>query len=137
MIKTKKLKYKPTYNFKLIAISSSSEDYKLSWELSQLLETDFIKTSDLQITNKNTRLSFSVFETVSKTSFPYTRLVSNKEKEGWLVPELKNIDFFLMIYDDIDEYYKTIISNIKNIDIINGVFEIEIEKLKSKEKLLF
>lgn len=139
-MKTKKLKYKPNYNFKLVGISCSEEDYKLSWEISQLIKTDFVKADDLQIIDPrfSEYLTFSVFENTDKSDFPDIKLVANKGKEGFLVEELKNIDFFVIVYDEDDtKFYKEFVLKLKESEIITAVFSLQAEKLKSKEKLLF
>ena len=139
-MKTKKLKYKPNYNFKLLGISCSEEDYKLSWEISQLLNTGFVKTDDLQIIDPrfSDYLAFSVFHNADQSNFPEIKLVSNKGKEGFLIEELKNIDFFIIVYDEDDtKFYKDFVLKLKESEIVTAVFSLQVEKLKSKEKLLF
>ena len=139
-MKTKKLKYKPNYNFRLVGISCSEEDYKLSWEISQLMKTGFVKSDDLQIIDPrfSEYLTFSVFENSDKSNLPEIKLVSNKGKEGFLIEELKNIDFFVMVYDEEDtKFYDEFVLKLKESEIITAVFSLQPEKLKSKEKLLF
>ncbi len=139
-MKTKKLKYKPDYNFYLIGISCADEDYKLSWEISQILKTSFVKTDNLEINDPrfSEYLTFSVFTNIDKSEYGDIKLVSNKGKEGFLVEELKNIDFFLIVNDDEDtNSLKEFVVKLKQSDIITAVFKLEPEKLKSKEKLLF
>ncbi len=139
-MKTKKLKYKPNYNFKLIGISSSEEDYKLSWEISQQIKSGFVKADDLQIIDSRfpDYLTFSVFENSDKSNLPDIKLVSNKGKEGFLIEELKNIDFFIIIYEEDDtKFYKDFVLKLKESEIITAVFSLKPDNLKSKEKLLF
>lgn len=139
-MKTKKLKYKPQFNFKLIGISSSEEDYKISWRLSKILKSEFIKSESLQIIDPRFTeyLVFSVFENEDKYKLPDIKLVANKGIEGFLIEELKNIDFFIIVNNDEEtDFDEIIIENLKKEDGITAVFSLDPDKLKSKEKLLF
>lgn len=139
-MKTKKLKYKPQFNFKLIGISSSEEDYKISWRLSKILKSEFVKSESLQIIDPRFTeyLVFSVFENEDKYKLPDIKLVANKGIEGFLIEELKNIDFFIIVNNDEEtDFDEIIIENLKKEDGITAVFSLDPDKLKSKEKLLF
>jgi hypothetical protein len=139
-MKTKKLKYKPQFNFKLIGISSSEEDYKISWRLSKILKSEFVKSESLQIIDPRFTeyLVFSVFENEDKYKLPDIKLVANKGIEGFLIEELKNIDFFIIVNNDEEtDFDEIIIANFKKEDGITAVFSLDPDKLKSKEKLLF
>ena len=139
-MKTKKLKYKPQFNFKLIGISSAEEDYKISWRLSKILKSEFIKSESLQIIDPRfpEYLVFSVFENEDKYKLPDIKLVANKGIEGSLIEELKNIDFFIIVNNDEEtDLDEIIIASFKKEDGITAVFSLDPSKLKSKEKLLF
>ncbi|MDD2634126.1 MAG: IPExxxVDY family protein [Bacteroidales bacterium] len=140
-MKIKKLKYKPEYNFKLIGISSAEDDYKLSWKLGQVLKTEFVRARPLQIIDpKYTDYQmFSVFESDGNNNLPDIRLITNKGNEGFLIEELKNIDFFIIIhYDELTENFdQKLMSKLKNEAEITAVFPLDPSRLKSKEKLLF
>jgi len=139
-VKTKKLKYKPEYDFYLLGILSSENDYKISWEISQLLKTNFVKSDDLKIIDSrfSEYLLFSVFKNTDKVNFPEIKLISNKGKEGFLIEELKNIDYFIIIYDSDDTNFNNeFVLKLKKSEIITAVFQLQPEKLRSKEKLLF
>lgn len=139
-MKTKKLKYEPEFNFELLGISSTDDDYRLSWHLSKLNDSAFVRLDDLEI--RDDRIEefqiFSVYESTEINGASSIKLVSNKANIGYLVSELKNIDFFILIFDvDDDDFINSFTSQLKSVDSITGVFRLEPEKLKSKEKLLF
>jgi hypothetical protein len=139
-MKTKKLKYTPDYSFKLIGISSSEEDYKLSWWLAKTLNAEFGKSPDLQFVDA--RFSefqvFSVFENLDKDNNLDIRLVSNKGNMGYLIEELKNIDFFILVFEDEDsDTASELTKNLKSSVNVSAVFNLKPENLKSKDKLLF
>ena len=139
-MKTKKLKYEPEFNFELLGISSTDDDYRLSWHLGKLTDSEFIRLDDLEISDDRIEefQVFSVYESAEITGASSIKLVSNKANIGFLVSELKNIDFFILIFDvDDDDFINLFSSQLKSVESITGVFKLEPEKLKSKEKLLF
>ncbi|MCK9254299.1 MAG: IPExxxVDY family protein [Bacteroidales bacterium] len=139
-MKTKKIKYEAEYNFNLIGISSLEDDYRLSWKLSKIFKAEFIKQEDVKIRD-NRYSEFQVF--VSYLCKPANsslklRLIVNKTNIGYIVDELKNIDYFLQVYDNQNQdYLNKIISEIKTINSVFAVFNLDLSKIKSKEKLLF
>jgi hypothetical protein len=139
-MKTKKLRYKPDFEYSIIGISTSEDDYKISWLLNKNTDIQLSRSENLEIREdrKTEILRFSVFKGVDKASGIKHRLVSNKCSEGYLVEELKNIDLFLVVYcKDENKYASKIISELKKLQEINAVFNIDGSKLKSKEKLIF
>jgi hypothetical protein len=55
-----------------------------------------------------------------------------------LIPELKNFDYLLLIKGAIDFFEEeTLKENIKTIPIVQIIFEVETEKLKSKHNLVY
>ena len=137
-MKTKKLKYIPDFNFILIGVSSTDDDYKFSWQISELLVLEFGRCKDLEIIDPRFSefLLFSTYETINTTDDKRIRIISNKGKEGFLIDELKNIDFFVMIYDfeNID-FVDSLIGKLKSLNSISAVFKIDPVTLKSREKL--
>lgn len=124
---------------KVIGLVTTLKEYKLAWNINQVfkinlimqppLHIEFIKGSDLSITNY-----------LFKTEFHYFRLLKNKGNEdnsGYLISELSNFDFFLMIGGEemmIDD------SETKNLQAIKGIdyFQvIDVEKLKAKDNFIF
>ena len=64
-------------------------------------------------------------------------LVSNRNSEGFLVPEMNKVDFFMIIHQFIDkEDLNFIISNLNKIPDIQVAAQIDVKKLKSKENLV-
>lgn len=64
-------------------------------------------------------------------------LLSNRCDNGFLLKEMKNIDFLIQIYGDIPEAdQQSLIEGLKRIDIISTSFKIDPWKLKSRDKLI-
>ena len=65
-------------------------------------------------------------------------LISNKGTKGLLVPEQKHADFFLLIKGALpDDDKVTLLKQIKDTPTVLTAFDIDPNKLKSKENLLF
>jgi hypothetical protein len=65
-------------------------------------------------------------------------IIANKGTEGFLVPEMKKVDFFLLIRNYMDEDdLKLIISKLNKVPEVLVALEVDPKKLKSKENLIF
>jgi len=140
MLKKTRLKYQPEWTFLLIGISSHENDYHLSWTINKEIGLKLIRVKDLIIprVNENEDQHFSVFSYDQQDVHLLYNLISNTGENGFLIPEFKNIDFFLQIYGGSGETFEQqILENLKRIGIISACFIISPEQLKSPGKLLF
>jgi hypothetical protein len=137
-MKTKKLRYKPEFDFDILGISSSENDYKISWLISSCLEIEFIKCDDLKMLDDKEpeEQIFSVFENIPEGHGLKLKIVSNKGNLGYLITELKNIDYFLLIQKE-ESMLNDLYAKLKSLPEIIAVFKLNPAELKSKEKLLF
>jgi hypothetical protein len=141
--------------YALIGIHTTLEDYKLAYLLNQHLKISFKKANfNLDFENKNNNASFSIFEyTNLQYDFDWF-LISNSIKEDkatisnglplftetktYLIPEKKNIDFFIKISGDIElELVRKTIQKIKEVNQIITSYQIDKNTLKSKDFLIF
>ena len=64
--------------------------------------------------------------------------IANKGSDGYLIPEMKKADYFLLIKNYIDENdLDSLISNLNKITEIVTAIKIDPKKIKSRENLLF
>ncbi len=139
-MKVKKIKYNAEYNFILIGLSSYEDDYKLSWLLEKIFKSEFIRQKDVDIQdNRFNEFQKFVSYLCSPTNLSYSiRLIVNKTNVGFIIEELKNIDYFLQIFDnDNNEFIDKIILDLKAIKSISAIFQLDLLKIKNKEKLLY
>jgi hypothetical protein len=134
------LKYTPEYDFELIAIACSSNIYQLVWAMNNLLQLDF--TADDNLTIYHPKLSapqlFEVFSSITTDELIVIRLIANKSNNGFLVEELKNIDFFIHVSGEgSSDFMKLLVPKFKQSSIIQGVYSIDLDSLASKQKLIF
>ncbi len=134
-----KLNEEDKFDFLLFGIACQMKDYRLSNEVNVKLKIKMTRREDFDIYN-NKRMEeqgFAFFQYDSKEEDQYC-LVSNRGPKGLLIPEQKQIDYFLMIrpgrtmMDDTE-----IINALKEIPIVLGAYVFDILKLKSRGNLVF
>ena len=156
------LKIEFDYNFVLVGISSHEKDYRISWALNNALGIDLTINESLEIKFKNkTDVFFSIFSFKNEEDFLEFHVISNfSEKKvvnsnannlfsksenfsesntnGTLIPEMKQINYFLLIKGEVKKKdIKTIVDKIKKINLVLAATPIDIMALKSKKNLIF
>ncbi len=124
----------------IIGLVTTLKDYKLAWNLNQVfkinlvmqppLEITFLKGADLTITNY-----------LFQTEFQQFRLLKNRGNEadtGYLIPELANFDFFLMISGE-EEIMpdEPVVARLHSVKGIEYFQLLDVHKLKSKDNFIF
>jgi len=134
------LKYEIDLNFILIAITCPLKDYRLCYYINKLTWLDLSKTEEHETWNAdNTSLHFTKYSYINPTEETEFYLIGNKGIEaGYLLPELRGADYFLIIKEFIDEIdLKALYRALNQIPEIIVATEIDPQKLKSKENLVF
>ncbi len=134
------LKFELDLDFVLIAITTHLRDYMLCYKINKQLGTDFTKINDLEMlfSTDEELFYFSRYFYVIPESETEFYLLANKGTEGFLVPEMKQVDFFLLIHNYIDkDDLKAILNGLNKISEVLVAVEVDPRKLKSKENLIF
>jgi hypothetical protein len=144
--------------YSLLAIHCNLEDYRIAFLLNQFLNIN-LKRCAYDLDFQYTTASYSVYEWEDNKRQSMWNLIGNifKREEDSLVssgslfdatskviktynliPEYKNVNYFLKIEND-DHYMnlKNIISIIQKIPQIVTVYDIDVSTLKSKNNLIF
>jgi hypothetical protein len=127
------------FDFILIGIACQHKDYRLCHELNTTLETGFVRENDFEIFNgkRMEKVTFSFYRFKTEEDDRYY-LLSNKSRQGYLIPEQKQIDYFLIIRENVKRLNESaLINRLKEMKVVLGVFRIDPMKLKSRENLLF
>lgn len=141
--------------YSLIGIHTTLEDYKLAYLLNKNLSTNFYKLKkELVIENNQNKVFFSIFNyqnityeydwhliaNSSKTenSTSENQLLLTTETKTYLIPEKKNVDFFIKISGEVEPFFisKTI-KKIKTIEQVITSYSIDTDSLKSRDFLIF
>ena len=138
--KVHRLEVEPDFSFILIGISSHESDYKLIWALNSKLELNLSRHPNLNISDAKSglNLEFSYYFGESREGDFHIHFISNKTENGFLIPELGNIDFFLKLTGEVYELHKNkILRGLKETGLVLATFDIQPDSLKSKSRLVF
>jgi hypothetical protein len=127
------------FDFILVGIACQHRDYRLCHELNTHLKIELARENDYEIFNgkRMEKMSFSFYHYKSGEDDHYY-LLSNKSRQGLLIPEQKLIDFFLVIRENVKRIAEPeLISRLKEVNVALGVFKIDTKNLKSRDNLLF
>ena len=126
-------------DFILIAINAPIKDYVLCHKINTRLNTQFEKIEDHEIffNIDEPVWSFSKYYFFVEQGEVEYYLISNRSSDGLLVPEMGNVDFFIIIKEFIDkEDLNYLINGLNKLPDIQVAAKIDPTKLKSKENLL-
>ena len=138
--KVHKLIFNPEYDFFLAGLSSHENDYRISWALNNTLEIGLKKSDDHSIIDNKypEPLTFSRFTHDDNDSMLSYRLLSNRCQDGFLIGEMKNIDYFLIIFGELNKtFVNKLLKKVNELSMVNTAFQINPNKLKSRQNLLF
>jgi len=140
ILNRKFLKFEIDLDFVLIALTTSLKDYRICYLINKFLNFNFIKIPDLQVDIHpgESPVLFSRYHyngEPAKTNFYF---IANKGSEGYLIPEMKKADYFLLVKNYIDENeVDNLISSLNKVPEIVAAVKIDPKKIKSRENLLF
>jgi hypothetical protein len=118
----------------IIGIVSPDPDYKLSLKLNKKLSISLKNTNPVLLQDdEGNEYSFSKFFDVSRAPDLVFQLVSNRSEKNWLLRKLRNIDYLLLLHDPGKIFNpEQIVLQIREIESITGVFNIDLKTLKDK-----
>ena len=129
-----------TFNFHLIGISSHYHDYRLCWGVNKLLDFN-LQRSEIEILIQEKKgedvMAFPAFYFLCPDSEILFELISNRNEEGYLIPEMKQADYFLKFDDFYADSVSELIQKLRSITMINMAFQVDPENLRSKYNLIY
>ena len=138
-------------DYKLIAIHSDIEPYKLAFEINKKLKIQLKRSSfDLSFKNQssifdlykhisevfNTKLYLILNKSTEKKKIEGQLLFENFDEQSYLIPELRKAQYLLKIEGggfDVDNLLK----KLNEIDNVISSYRTEISSIKSKYNLIF
>ncbi|MEW5676675.1 IPExxxVDY family protein [Flavobacterium enshiense] len=147
-------------DYELIAIHSSLEDYRLAYCINQKLGVSFEKSEkDIGIQIPEGKSHFTRFIFDDEEHELYWNLIPNKTKiitrqtqspslfeqteldiatNIYLLPEMKKVDYLIKI-EQVDDFFDAdkLVDELLSIKQITTAYKIELNKLKSKNNLIF
>ncbi len=142
MIKPKKhiLTFDQTYDFEMIGICSHHNDYRLAWGLNEKINIQLIKVDEDYVvaSKKGVQLSnHSMYEFKDPENLIEYYLIKNKNQGKFLIPEKPSIDYFLFLFENHEWDVEDLVSELREIPSILGVFIFNPEEFSSTENLVF
>ena len=137
--KTLRTKVSDEYDFMLIGIVCQHKEYRLCHFLNQQLSITLKRADDYEIMKPQNRqkLSFALYK-YDPSGQPNYFLFANKTEGGILIPDHKNMDYFLMVKDYQNRVDDDVLLNaIKKIPLVLGAYAVQADLLRSKENLVF
>lgn len=102
----RKLRIDPDFDFILAGMSTPLQDYRLAWWINKVLQIQLSRTMDLVVTDPESRVqtSFSRFDYHEELTRTFFHLLQNRQGSVLLLPEVKEMDFLVLIKGD---YYRS------------------------------
>jgi len=140
-MKKAKLQIEPAFDFELLGIVSPIREYRMAWLVNQELDLNLVKADDLELEFLNAE-KLEIAQYLLSLPHGFIQLLKNKainstQQAAYLIPELKNLDYFLLVQDETEEL--DLINFVKKLSrnpLVQSIVRIDITKLKSKENLL-
>ncbi len=132
--------WEPECSFELVAIVSSARDYRICWLLNHQLgyQLEWKEEVPLVIAKKRQRALFNLFAYHDELNWQQYYFINNKHLADHLVPELKQVDHFLLIDGSSAEPEKIRVMDVlRQSPLVQAVFDVEVDSLKSKKNLIF
>jgi hypothetical protein len=140
-MKKAKLLVEPTFDFELLGIVSPIRDYRMAWLVNKELELNLVKADDLELEFLSAE-KLEISQYFLSLPHGFIQLLKNKalnssEQLAYLIPELKNLDYFLLVQDETDQLeLSNFMEKLSQNPLVQSIVRIDISKLKSKENLL-
>lgn len=137
-MKTTKLSLDFDLELIVYGLSSHEKDFRVAWELNQLLNIDLRREKDYMLWHNNEEQSFSNFKYLEEENGLEFRLCSNRSYQGFLIPEYKAFQFIFTIDGAVENFNFAVLENLfYESKFLLTYTEININNLKSKQNLIF
>ncbi|WP_129715087.1 IPExxxVDY family protein [Pedobacter sp. SYP-B3415] len=126
-------------DFTLIAITAPLRDYVLCHKINNQLgiELERVEEHEVYLNADEAPLAFSKYCYFIEDRELEYYILANRNPDGFLVPEMSRVDFFMIIRDFIDEEdLEFVLSGLNKLPDIQVAARIDPHKLKSRENLV-
>ena len=136
----KAISFDEEFNGLLLGLASQVKEYQLSWHLNRTLNIHLKRGNDIEIIQKkkNKTSVFSLYRYEDVLDRWKVFVVSNKYLGEFLIPEVRQADYFFIINGDVSvQRSDEIHLRLKNNPVIQMIMKLEYKNLKSKRNLIF
>ena len=127
------------FDFTLYGVSSHVANYRLAWGMNQLFDLDLERVDDIDLSfGSSKKGNFSLYKFEDEESYSTLHLMSNRCSLGYLIPELKQMDYFIQYWGPMSNMELDQFKNeLRNSPSVLAVIDIDTMALKSRNNLLF
>jgi hypothetical protein len=137
ILNRKTLKFEIDLDFVLVAVTTSLRDYRLCYHINKRLNFNFTKSADLEIIQAGMPVYFSLYQYHWEASDTDFYFIANKGSDGYLIHEMRKVDYFIMIRNYIaDDDLEKLVTDLNKIQEIVAAVKVDPKKIKSRENLL-
>ena len=136
-----KIDFSSSIDFTLAGIICGFRNYRLCFELNRTFSLNLERIDDIclpaGLPGSETRHACYCHK---DSDGRWLHLVSNKDRDGtgFFVPEMRNIDYFLLVTENADDYLMdNFIPKLRDVNIISGAYEIDPVQLKSASAFIY
>ena len=126
---------------RLLGIMAPIKDYQFCWQLNHKLGIDFRINNELeiQLTKKKRNYFFAVYQYFEPYNSVEHYLYNNQFDGEYLLPEFRHLDYLWLLKGDDaeDTQLDHLVHSIKQIRGVQLVTELNNEKIRNKEHLIF
>lgn len=126
------------YDFLLFGIVSPEKPYRLAWQINHKHPYNFERAEDYEVRLNDKPCSFSRFDFKHDENHTGYILLANKEEGAFLLPELRNFDYLLLVSGALDFFDElTLKQDIGAVTSVQIIYAVDINTLKSKQNLVY
>ena len=134
------LSLETSVDFELIGICSHHSDYRLAWGINKILDLELTKSDEpFVIQSKKGAIvsqhSFYVF--LDEVDHMEWYLIKNKSEGKFLIPEKNQIDYFLILRENVLHELDDLVERIRESNSVMAAYIFEAESIPSAELIIF
>jgi hypothetical protein len=134
------LSLETSVDFELIGICSHHSDYRLAWGINKILDLELTKSEEPFViqSKKGTIVSqhsFHVF--IDEVDHMEWYLIKNKSEGKFLIPEKNQIDYFLILRENVLHDLDEVVERIRESNSVMAAYVFEAESIPSAELIIF
>lgn len=134
------LSLETSVDFELIGICSHHSDYRLAWGINKILDLELTKSEEPFViqSKKGTIVSqhsFHVF--IDEVDHMEWYLIKNKSEGKFLIPEKNQIDYFLILRENVLHDLEELVERIRESNSVMAAYVFEAESIPSAELIIF
>ncbi|MEX2597631.1 MAG: IPExxxVDY family protein [Salibacteraceae bacterium] len=126
------------YEFLAFGLSCHLKDYRVAWMINQAFKMN-LKRFDISLeVKKNEPEVFSVYRFKDQANHLNYHLLSNQNESSYLLPSLKQYDYFILIEGYIDIFDANMFEQqLQHIDSFQFISELDIDPFQKMQYTLF